>query len=124
MWLKPAYKNKKQNFITIRIVNACEIKTLNKKYRKINKITNILSFSYNIIMSKKKIFSGDLIICSEKIFNEAKKQKKNLDAHWAYISIHGALHLQGYTHNTNINFEKMKKKENEILNILGYQTPY
>lgn len=64
--------------ITIVIVNTEEMIKLNKKYRNINKNTNILTFSYGKNNIKKQYCIGDLILCNSKIKEESIEQKKKL----------------------------------------------
>ena len=58
------------------------------------------------------------------IFEEAKKQKKSINEHFAHMVIHGILHLQGYDHITDTEKNVMEKKEIAILDRLGYRNPY
>ena len=66
--------------ITIRIVDECEISELNKKWRGIDKATNVLSFP----AGENKIVPdllGDVVICAPIILKEANEQQKDSDAH-------------------------------------------
>ncbi|CAL4323622.1 Endoribonuclease YbeY [Buchnera aphidicola (Thelaxes suberi)] len=123
-WIKKIFLENKNFFITVRIVNKREIQKLNLKYRKINKPTNVLSFPYNIELNYNETFIGDLVLCSEIIFEESKKLNVTILSHWAHISIHGILHLIGYTHDNEINHKKMKNIESKIMIDLGYKNPY
>ena len=44
---------------------------------------------------------GDLVICAPVVATEAKQQHKDLQTHWAHMTVHGVLHLLGYTHNND-----------------------
>ncbi|XBC37542.1 MAG: rRNA maturation RNase YbeY [Buchnera aphidicola (Meitanaphis microgallis)] len=124
-WVKACFKKTQSNFeITIRIVKKSEIKFLNKKYRYKNKTTNILSFPSTIHKIIKSSFIGDLVICGDIIKEEAKKNKKKIESHWAHIVIHGTLHLLGYDHKNYYDFKKMKKMEIKIMLSLGHNNPY
>ena len=92
------------------------MKNLNKKYRKINKPTDVLSFPLNMKI-KSKIYLGDIAISYE-IVNKRSYNSSfvyELDKMW----IHGYLHLSGYDHIKNLDFEKMYKKENLIFKQLN-----
>ncbi|XRX42981.1 MAG: rRNA maturation RNase YbeY [Buchnera aphidicola (Tetraneura sorini)] len=125
LWLKTIFKGEQCIEITIRIVDKPEIHNLNYRYRKKNKPTNILSFSYfNNKLKNKYYFLGDLIICSEIIEEESKIQKKSIHSHWAHIIIHGGLHLLGFNHIKYDDRQKMENIETKCLLSLGFKKPY
>lgn len=55
---------------------------------------------------------------------EAKKQRKEINEHWAHIIIHGGLHLMGYNHIKNKEANTMENLEIKILKKMGYKNPY
>lgn len=110
--------------LTIRIVDKDEITELNKKYRKMNKPTNVLSFPVEIEHDIEVPMLGDIIICAPIVEAEARKANKDLLAHWALMVVHGALHLLGYDHETDKEAEEMEGLENTILQKLGFPAPY
>lgn len=112
--------------VTIRIVNEKEMKMLNHSYRKKNKPTNVLSFPFEVPDEHNEEIPilGDIIICDSVVKNEAKKQKKRIEAHWAHMVIHGTLHLLGYDHQKDSDAEKMESEEIMILKKLGFKNPY
>ena len=111
----------KKNFLfSLLLSSTKEIKRLNLKFRKKNRSTDILSFPFydklqlkKKLKSKEKIYLGDIIINLKKI----KKKKNNrefyleLDKLW----IHGLVHLFGYRHKNNYDYQQMKKIENRYL---------
>ena len=107
---------KKIKEFTVFLTNNSKMKNLNKKYRKINKPTDVLSFPLNMKI-KSKIYLGDIAISYE-IINKRSYNSSfvyELDKMW----IHGYLHLSGYDHIKNLDFEKMYKKENLIFKQLN-----
>ena len=109
------FKNKNQEF-SILLTNSQKMKKLNFKFRKKNKITDVLSFPLNH-KTKKNIYIGDIAIGFE-IINKRSKVSDfsyEFDKMW----IHGYLHLIGYDHKKNKEYEKMSKKEKLILNYLN-----
>ncbi|UNB92342.1 MAG: rRNA maturation RNase YbeY [gamma proteobacterium endosymbiont of Trioza apicalis] len=104
--------------ITIRIVDEKEILLLNYNYRGKNISTNILSFPVDTFFELQCGFLGDLIICRQVVEREALIQLKSLNMYWAYILIHGSLHLLGYNHINNRENLEMKNLEYIILNKL------
>ena len=106
------FKNKKQEF-TLLLTNNSRMKSLNNKFRKKNKITDVISFPFNYKFMKNP-YLGDIAISFEIINKRSKKLNffQEFDKMW----IHGYLHLLGYNHKKLKNFKKMKKKENLIFN--------
>ena len=58
------------------------------------------------------------------VAREAHEQGKALEAHWAHLVIHGALHLQGYDHEKARQAATMEARERELLAKLGFPDPY
>jgi len=110
----PSFRNKKQEF-TLLLTNNRKMKSLNNKFRKKNKATDILSFPFNYIF-KKNSYLGDIAISYEIINRRSVKSNffKEFDRMW----LHGYFHLLGYDHKKLKDFKKMNKKENLILNYL------
>ena len=117
-WLAPIIDQNTE--ITIRIVGSDESKNLNTIYRKKKYPTNVLSF----LVDDAHHLIGDIVLCAPVIEQEALDQSKNLEAHYAHLIIHGALHLYGYDHENKKDAEIMEKKEIKILTKLGYKNPY
>ena len=114
------FKNKNITF-TILLTDSLNMKKLNKKFRKRNKYTDILSFptfsTKNLkLINEKKIYIGDLAASYEIINLRAKKTNffREFDKVW----IHGLLHLIGYDHIRNKDYYKMNKIEKRILNLI------
>ena len=116
------FRNKKYCF-SLKLSNTNEIKLLNKKFRKKNKSTDILSFPYQtkkklkiLLNSKQEIYLGDIIIKSKELNILSKNLfKKHFDILW----IHGLVHLFGYDHKKDKNFKKMNKIEQRFLKKLN-----
>ena len=109
---KNYYKNKKQEF-TLLLTNSKKMKILNKKFRKKNKTTDVLSFPIDYKV-KKKYYLGDIAISYEII--KKRSNKSDFFLEFDKIWIHGYLHLLGYDHKELEDFRKMNKKEKLILN--------
>ena len=115
---------KNQFFFTILLSGNKEIKDLNKKFRKKNKTTDILSFPYHTkvelnkkLKTEKDIYLGDIIINLYKI--KDKNIKKNFRIEFDRLWIHGLMHLFGYVHKKNKDFEKMNKIEKKYFNLVN-----
>ena len=109
----------KKVYLTLLLSNNQKIKILNKKFRKKNKSTDVLSFPYNtkkkfreLKNTKLEIYLGDIIINFRKINASSKILfKKKFDELW----IHGLVHLFGYDHIKDSNFKKMNYIEKKFL---------
>ena len=119
---------KKKYYLSVLLTDDNGIKKINRKYRKINKSTNVLSFPQNderlITKKTSKIILGDIVISVEKIIKESKLQNKNLSDHLAHMVIHSLLHLLGFNHEKLKDFKIMKNKEINILSKLSISSPY
>ena len=105
----------KKIFLTLLLSNNKKIRILNKKFRKKNKHTDILSFPFEKkISNKKEIYLGDIIISFNYMNNPKNLDKDNFKKKTIKIFIHGFLHLLGYDHHKNKNFENMLKEEKKI----------
>ena len=111
------FKKKKISF-TILLTNSSNMRKLNKKFRNINKSTDVLSFPYFSHkylknMKEKNIYIGDLAISYEIINSRSKKSIFNIE--FDKVWIHGLLHLIGHDHIKNKDFFKMQRIEKKIL---------
>jgi len=112
-------KKNKLNFKLL-LSGDSKIKKLNKKFRKKNKTTDVLSFPFHekyfldqLIKKKKNIYLGDVIINLNEIIKQSRKQ--NFFIIFDKIWIHGLAHLLGYRHKSNMDFSIMNKLENKII---------
>ena len=108
------FKNKSTNY-TIFLTNNKKMRQLNKKFRNKNKPTDVLSFPFqNKIKNTKNIYLGDIAISYEIV--KKKSKNSNFLLEFDKMWIHGYLHLLGYDHKKNKEYNKMRKLENLILN--------
>ena len=110
--------------VSLRIVNELEMKELNNRYRNKDCPTNVLSFPAELHDEVDIPFIGDVIICAPVVDEEAAKQGKSVMSHWAHMTVHGILHLQGFDHINDTDAAEMEQNEITILNNLGYNNPY
>ena len=117
-WLRHALASDAE--ITVRIVDAPEGQSLNLAYRKKDYATNVLTFDYTL----EPVVSADLVLCAPVVAQEAKDQGKTLQAHYAHLIVHGALHAQGWDHELDEDAQVMELRESEIMARLGFENPY
>ena len=114
--------------LAVRIVGSKEGRALNHHYRGKDYATNVLSFPAELPEGLPKGVKlpllGDLVLCAPVIAREAKEQKKPLAAHYAHLTVHGALHLLGWDHQDTREADCMEQLEREILAGLGIDDPY
>ena len=117
-WVKIALRH--DAVMTLRIVDEAEGRELNKKYRGKDYATNVLTFVYDDAES----LCGDVVICAPVVKREATAQHKSLLAHYAHLTIHATLHLQGYEHENDIDAAKMEALETGLMLKLRFPDPY
>ena len=117
-WATAALRRKAR--ITLRIVDTREARALNKSYRHREYATNVLTFVY----ADQRPLAGDIALCAPVVKREARAQKISLAAHYAHLTVHGVLHLQGYDHLRTSDAERMERLEARILKKLGDDDPY
>ena len=116
----PFFKRKNVTF-TIFLTNAPVIRKLNKKFKKRNKTTDVLSFPFFPYKKfkhnkSKNMYIGDIATCYE-IINKRSK-KTNFFLEFDKVWVHGLLHIIGYNHIKNKDYFKMCKIEKKIINSI------
>lgn len=114
----------KNIIFTITLCGKVKIQKMNKLHRKIDKVTDVLSFPLyeNLRPDKKKrmrllphVDLGDLIICKEKAFSQAREFEITYEEEIIHLSIHGFLHLLGFDHEISRKEEKIMEHNEEFL---------
>ena len=115
---------KNKIFCTLLLSNNKEIKFLNKKFRKKNKGTDVLSFPFYTkqelkkkLRKEKEIYLGDIIINLNKI--KRGDNLKNFKIEFDRLWIHGLTHLLGLDHKKNKDFLKMDRMEKKYFNFIN-----
>ena len=110
---RKALSNLKPGVINIILVNDASIKKLNKKYRKVDRITDVISF-----LSNSRPLFGDIYISRERSRKQAKRYGNLWQEELAYLVIHGILHLFGYKDYAPADRKKMFKKQDSIFKAI------
>lgn len=117
-WVKAALQGNAE--VVLRLVDEKEGQELNRQFRGKNYATNVLTFVYDDTQP----LAGDIVLCVPVVRQEAQQQHKDLIAHFAHLTVHGILHLQGYDHLEDAEAIEMERMETAILTRLGYSDPY
>ena len=114
--------------ITITFTTPEDIRKINKKYRKIDKATDVLSFPMfekdeldEKIKNKDFLHEdvlGDIIISIEKVKEQAEEYGHSFERELSYMLVHGFYHLMGYDHIEEEDKKVMRPKEEKILSEL------
>ena len=116
-WAKQALRTDAE--IALRVVDEDEGRMLNREYRGKDYATNVLAFP----LADEPLLMGDIVLCAPVVAREAEAQQKPLLAHYAHLTVHGVLHLQGYDHETDAEAVQMENLETEIITQMGYADP-
>jgi len=108
--------------ISILLTGTKNMKNLNKKFRKINKDTDVLSFPAEEknffkknLKLKKKVYLGDIALSYQYIEVITKKQNISFDNYFKKMLVHGVLHLIGHEHDSLKKYKKMNLLEQKII---------
>lgn len=109
--------------ISLALVDNKRIWELNKKFRKIDRATDVLSFplvtDFEQAKKQEDIILGDIIISIEKVNEQAESYGHSFDRELGFLFVHSLLHLLGYDHGTAEEEKEMFAKQEEILKRQG-----
>ncbi len=91
--------------VSVAFIGPMEMKKLNKRYRGLDKITDVLSFEE----------VSEVVICLAQAKKQAKSQKKSIKEEVAFLFLHGLLHILGFDHKNKLQKIKMEKSAEKIL---------
>lgn len=83
---------------TVRLAGAAEVRSLNRKYRRIDRATDVLSFPVGEKLPGGGLYAGDVLICPAIAEKQARQNGQSLERELLLLMIHGLLHLQGMDH--------------------------
>lgn len=115
------FRHRKDIFSIIFVSNE-EIKNINREYRNIDKITDVISFAYNDndidnIYADDEI--GDIFICLDRAYEQAIEYGHSKEREVGFLAVHGYLHLKGYDHMTLEDEKEMFSLQEKILEEVG-----
>ena len=115
-WLAELVKVVRKKYIirkavSIALVSAVEMKNLNRVYRHKDRVTDVLSFTFD-----SADILGEIIICLPQASMQARQKKHSLRKELQVLTVHGLLHLLGYDHELGAKEElRQQQAEQEIL---------
>lgn len=108
--------------VSLSFVSDKEIQELNKHYREMDKVTDVLSFpqyeDLNELPEEGIIPLGDVVICMEQAERQAEEFGHSLERELVYLFIHSICHLLGYDHMEEADRQEMREKEERIMDQL------
>ena len=115
-------------YICVTLTDPKNIREINKEYRNIDKETDVLSFpmfekqELDEIIAKRKFehedVLGDIVISIARVEEQAKEYGHSFERELSYMVVHGFYHVMGYDHIKEEDKQKMRPKEEKILNAL------
>ena len=115
--------------VSVTLTNPENIRKINKEYRNIDKSTDVLSFPMFEKEELEKIVKeqafeymdilGDMVISIEQVEGQAKEYGHSFERELSYMIVHSFYHLMGYDHIKEEDKDKMRPKEEFVLNELG-----
>lgn len=107
-----AAHNIKNTELSFTMVDPSEIKRLNRDFRNIDRVTDVLSFPIDDQML------GDIVVCKKRLAKQAKAYGNSYLRELSYLTAHSVLHLLGYDHMEKRDKQLMRKMEKEIMKDL------
>ena len=104
------------------LVDENKIQEINRDYRNIDRITDVISFALedceDITYEGYRLL-GDIYICREKVLEQAQNYGHSIQRELSFLSIHGFLHLLGYDHINQDDEKVMFELQEKILEEYG-----
>lgn len=111
--------------VSVTLTDNVYIHELNKKYRGIDRPTDVLSFALNegdepeVFDGPEVNMLGDIIISVERAEEQASEYGHSVEREIAFLTVHGMLHLLGYDHMEEEDRKEMRQEEDFVMEKLG-----
>jgi probable rRNA maturation factor len=112
---------RRKRSLTILLSNDKALKSLNRRFRGKDKVTNVLSFPAT---PNPEFYLGDVAIALGVAEREARVGKRHFSDHATHLAVHGVLHLMGHDHERSADARRMARIEAAILAEFGIADPY
>lgn len=111
--------------VSVTFVGPEEIRELNRDYRGIDKVTDVLSFpqfdDFENLPDIDELCLGDVVICRERAEEQAEEYGHSYERELVYLFVHSILHLLGYDHMEEEEKKEMRGREEEVMTFLGIE---
>lgn len=106
--------------INIAFITDEAIRELNAEYRGIDKVTDVLSFHYfeDFTGLTEENIAGEIVLSESRILEQSKEYNNTPEAEFAKLLIHSILHILGYDHEEDEEYQTMHEQEQKIEKIL------
>jgi probable rRNA maturation factor len=109
--------------VSVTFVDTAEIRELNRLYREIDGVTDVLSFPQYAaraeIPTDVYVSIGDVVICSEQALLQADEFGQSPERELVYLFVHSLFHLLGYSHELDGDRSAMREREESVMEVLG-----
>ncbi|MCR5349217.1 MAG: rRNA maturation RNase YbeY [Bacilli bacterium] len=121
----------KENYeVDVSLVNEKQIREINRDYRNIDRVTDVISFAFNDddsdlgrIQGDVPRILGEVFICVPRALEQAKEIGNTDERELQFLFVHGLLHLLGYDHMKKEDEDVMFPLQEEILRIHKEENP-
>jgi probable rRNA maturation factor len=110
--------------LSVHLVSDATIRALNSEHRGLDVVTDVLSFPLYapefVLPDAEPVELGDVVISYPRAATQADEYGHSIEREVAYLVAHGVLHVLGYDHEEASERERMRRKEEEALQPLGF----
>ena len=111
--------------VSLSFVSGDEIRTLNRDYRGVDSVTDVLSFpmieDFSEIAEEEEILLGDVVINMDKVREQAEEYGHSFEREAVYLFVHSVCHLLGFDHMEEDDKREMRKREEEVMKLLDLE---
>jgi probable rRNA maturation factor len=114
IWLSSIAPPRASGDVAIALVSDARIRSLNRRYRKMNKPTDVLSFADDAASGEPRVARrglGDIVIATGVARRQAKTAGHSYQTELRVLALHGLLHLLGYDHDDRLDRGRMARAE-------------
>ncbi|WP_138159281.1 rRNA maturation RNase YbeY [Peptoniphilus catoniae] len=105
--------------VSVSFVNSSEIQSLNRDFRNVDRVTDVLSFPIDDEFRIENRILGDIVINTARVISQAKEYGHSEEREFSYLTVHSTLHLLGYDHEDEEDKNIMRAKEKIIMESLN-----
>ncbi|MDO5041024.1 MAG: rRNA maturation RNase YbeY [Peptoniphilus sp.] len=107
-----------ETMVSISFVGDEEIQQLNRDFRNVDKVTDVLSFPIDDEFRIEERILGDVVINTRRVLSQAEEYGHSVEREFSYLTVHSILHLLGYDHENEEDKNIMRYKEDIVMDKL------